>query len=48
MLSIKQGGIKYHFWVFGITRPEIEPLSPGPLLNSLHAWPMVRKREIEQ
>ena len=21
MLSAKQGGIKYHFWVFGITRP---------------------------
>ena len=25
MLSVKQGGIKYHFWVFCITRPEIEP-----------------------
>ena len=24
MLSIKQGGIKYHFWVFGMTRPGIE------------------------
>ena len=22
---IKQGGIKYHFWVFGMTRPGIEP-----------------------
>ena len=24
-LSFKQGGIKYHFWVFGMTQPEIEP-----------------------
>ena len=21
MLSVKQGGIKYHFWVFGMSRP---------------------------
>ena len=34
MLSFKQRGIKYHYWVFGMTRPEIEPLSPGPLANS--------------
>ena len=25
MLSVKQGGIKYHFWVFGMTRSGIEP-----------------------
>ena len=25
MLSVKQEGIKYHFWVFGMTRPGIEP-----------------------
>ena len=25
MLSVKQGGINYHFWVFGLTRPGIEP-----------------------
>ena len=31
MLSVKQGGIKYHFWVFGMTRPGIELRSPGPL-----------------
>ena len=30
MLSVKQGGIKYYFWVFGMTRPGIEPWSPGP------------------
>ena len=24
MLSVKQGGIKYHFWVFGMTQPGIE------------------------
>ena len=29
MLNVKQGGIKYHFWVFGMTRPGIEPRSPG-------------------
>ena len=37
MLSVKQGGIKYHFWVFGMTRPGIEPRSPGPLANTLTA-----------
>ena len=35
MLSVKQGDIKYHFWVFGMTRPRIEPRSPGPLANTL-------------
>ena len=29
MLSIKEGGIKYHFWVFGMIRPEIEPQTIG-------------------
>ena len=31
MMCVKQGTIKYHFWVFGMTRPGIEPRSPGPL-----------------
>ena len=31
MLSVKQGGIKYHFWVFGMTWPGIERRCPGPL-----------------
>ena len=35
MLSVKQGGIKYHFWVFRMTRPGIETWSPGPLANIL-------------
>ena len=35
MLSAKQSGIKYHFWVFGMTRPGIEPWSPEPLANTL-------------
>ena len=35
VLSVKQGGIKYHFWVIGITRPEIELRSLGPLANTL-------------
>ena len=26
MLSVKQGGIKYHFWIFGMNRPVIESL----------------------
>ena len=29
MLSVKQGGIKYHFWVFGMTRPGIEHRTIG-------------------
>ena len=41
MLSVKQGGIKYHFFlVFGMTRPEIEPRSPKPLVNTLTIRPM--------
>ena len=35
MLSVKQRGIKYYFWVFGMTRPGIELLYPGPLANTL-------------
>ena len=33
MLSLKQGGIKYHFWVLGVTQPVIEPRYPRPLGN---------------
>ena len=33
MLSVKQGGIKYHFWVFGITPPGIEPLLIRPIAH---------------
>ena len=28
MLSVKQGGTKYHFWVFATTRPGNESWSP--------------------
>ena len=35
MLSVKQGGIKDHFWVFGITWREMEIRSSGPLANIL-------------
>ena len=35
MLCAKQGGTKYHFWVFGMTRSGIEPWSPEPLANTL-------------
>ena len=34
MLSVKQGRIYYHFWVFGMTRPGIEPRLPRPLANT--------------
>ena len=37
MLSVKQGDIKYHFWVIGMTRPGIEPQSPTPLANTIHS-----------
>ena len=42
MLSSKQGGIKYHFWVFGMTLPGIEPRSRGPLVNTRLIRPMAR------
>ena len=29
--SVKQGGIKYHLKIFGMTRPGIEPRPTGPL-----------------
>ena len=35
MLSVKQGGIKYYFWVFSMTPPETEPRLPGPFANTL-------------
>ena len=31
MLSVKQDASSTIFWVYGMTRPEIEPLSPRPL-----------------
>ena len=49
MQSVKQGGIKYHFfWVFGMTRPGIEPRSPGPLANTLTARPMSGEEEMDK
>ena len=42
MLSVKQGDIKYHFWVFGMTRPGIEPRSGEPLANTLLIRPKAR------
>ena len=35
MLTVKQGGIKYHFLSLGMTRLGIEPRSPRPLANIL-------------
>ena len=34
LLSVKQGDIKYIFKLFRMTRPGIEPRSPGPLANT--------------
>ena len=34
MLSVKQGGIKYHFWVCGRIRLVIEPKSPELLAKT--------------
>ena len=43
LLSVKQGGIKYHvFKVFGMTQPGIEPRSPGPLANTPPTRPISR------
>ena len=40
MLSAKLGGIKYHFWVFGMTRSGIELRLTGLLTNTLLIWQM--------
>ena len=41
MLSMKLGANKYIFFlVFGMTRPGIEPQSPGPSANTLLIKPM--------
>ena len=40
MLSVKQGGIEYHFCVFGMTHSQIEHQSLGPLVNTLTIMPM--------
>ena len=42
MLNVKQGGIKYFFWVIGMTWPGIEPRSTGPLVNILLIRPMAQ------
>ena len=40
MTGVKQGGSNYHF--LKMTRPGIEPRSPGPLVNTLPIGPMSR------
>ena len=35
VLSVQEGGIEYHFWVFVMTRPGIEPQRPGLLASSV-------------
>ena len=47
MLSVKQGGIKYHYLkVFRMTRTGIESRSPGPLANTLPTSPMSQLKSI--
>ena len=41
ILSVKQGGIKYHFLVFSMTRPGIEPRSAVPLANTQTIMPIL-------
>ena len=41
ILGVKQGGIKCHFWFFGMTRPDNEPRFPGPLADTLIIWPIL-------
>ena len=48
MPSVKQEGIKYHFWVFGMTQPGIEPRSPGPLANTLTIISMGRLNNLTE
>ena len=42
MLSVKQGGIKCYFWVFGMTLPGFEPQSFRQLANTLTIMSMGR------
>ena len=42
MLSVKQGGIKYHFLSLRMTRPGIEAWTPGPLVNTLLMRPIAK------
>ena len=42
MLSVKQGNIKYNFWVFGMTQPGIEPTSPSPLNEHSNHYANIR------
>ena len=44
ILSVKQGDIEYHFWVFGMIQPGIELRSPGPLVHTLTNMPMGQLR----
>ena len=48
MQSVKQGGIKYRFWVFSMIRPGIEPLSPGPLANTPLIRPILTCKIIQE
>ena len=36
ILNVKEGSINYHFSVFCMTGPGIEPLSPMSLANTVH------------
>ena len=42
MLNVKQGGIKYNFWDFGMTWPGIERRFPAPYANTQNVMLMAR------
>ena len=47
MLSDKQRGVKYHFFlVFGMTQSGIEPKSPEQLANTLLIRPMAAHKRL--
>ena len=46
MLTVKQGGIKYHFfWVFGMTQPGIERQSPGLIRSMVMNYFFLKKKQ---
>ena len=44
MPSVKPGGFKYHFCVFGMTLLGIELRSPEPLANTLTIMPIIQHK----
>ena len=47
MVSVKQEGIKYHFWVFGVTQPGIVLQSAGPFVKTQPTWSALFDKAVE-